>query len=115
MDIKNEYGLIELERGYFKPTRNGFEVLCPHIMPKPVYVDKTDEKGNKLEVRWPQEATEFRQTSCSSICAKFHISKKGDKQLIHCQHEGDVSHELTPSAIKLIPTAPKAPEKESQQ
>lgn len=107
MDITNQYGIREHEPGYYVATRNGFDILCPHVMPTPEYVHKKDDKGEDLPVRFPQENTQFRRQLCDSACAKFHISKKADKQYLHCQHHGDIAHELTPKAIRLI-TKPAA-------
>lgn len=115
MDITNQYGIREPEPGYYVATRNGFDVLCPHVMPTPEYVAKKDQQGAELPVRFPQENTFFRRQLCESTCAKFHLSKKGDKHHLHCQHSGDIAHELTPNRLQLQrkPEAPK-PDQEPQ-
>jgi hypothetical protein len=117
MDIKNDYGLRENEPGVYVATRNGFDVQCPHRQPTPFYAERKDEKGEPIAVRFPQENTYFNVPLCTSVCAKFHVSKKGNTHQLHCQHHGDIVHEMAPNAIKLIPQ-PKAntpaPEKEPQ-
>jgi len=107
-NIPNHYGIIEQSPGEYLLTRNGIGVVCPHI-PLNTRMLSDKDTGYNPDAKLPQQNIVMAQSGCSSNCAKFGISKKGDKHLFTCGHSTpEIARELNPGNI-LLQLAPEPP------